>query len=82
MPPRNQRCRIFCSRFRRRIRFFRHFQRIWPRFFHARELLFTARPKRVAVIILSTPHLARSGSVGPGGARRTKVAVLSDERKT
>jgi len=34
------RCRIFCSRFRRRIRFLRHFQRIWPRFFHARELRF------------------------------------------
>ena len=42
MPP-DHRCRIFCSRFRRRIRFLRNFQRIWPRFFHARELRFTAR---------------------------------------
>src|SRR5256885_3773305 len=31
------RCRIFCSRLRRRIRFLRHFQRIFPRFFHARD---------------------------------------------
>jgi len=35
-----QRWRIFCSRLRRRIRFLRHFQRILPRFFHARELRF------------------------------------------
>ena len=37
----------FClraSRFRRRIFFFRHFQRCLPRFFHARELLFMGSP--------------------------------------
>jgi len=39
-PESNQRWRIFCSRLRRRIRFLRHFQRILPRFFHARELRF------------------------------------------
>ncbi len=33
----HQRWRIFCSRLRRRMRFLRHFQRILPRFFHARE---------------------------------------------
>jgi len=38
------RCRIFCSRFRRRIRFLRHFQRIFPRFFQAREERFTGSP--------------------------------------
>jgi len=32
--------RIFWARMRRRIRFFRHFQRMWPRFFHTRELRF------------------------------------------
>jgi len=50
MPPEDQRWRIFCSRFRRRIRFLRHFQRICPRFFHARELRFTARGYGVAII--------------------------------
>jgi hypothetical protein len=38
------RWRIFCSRFRRRIRFLRHFQRIFPRFFQAREERFTRYP--------------------------------------
>jgi hypothetical protein len=38
--PRPHCFRNFCSRLRRRIRFLRHFQRIFPRFFHARELLF------------------------------------------
>jgi hypothetical protein len=33
-------CRLRCSRMRRRIFFLRHFQRIFPRFFQARELLF------------------------------------------
>jgi hypothetical protein len=32
--------RIFWARFRRRMRFFRHFQRMWPRFFQTRELRF------------------------------------------
>jgi len=38
------RWRIFCSRLRRRIRFLRHFQRIFPRFFQAREERFTGSP--------------------------------------
>ncbi len=39
--------RIRCARIRRRIRFLRHFQRIWPRFFQTRELRFMgARPTR------------------------------------
>jgi hypothetical protein len=32
--------RIFWARLRRRMRFFRHFQRMWPRFFQTRELRF------------------------------------------
>ena len=39
--------RIFWARMRRRMRFLRHFQRMWPRFFHTRELRFIpSRPKR------------------------------------
>jgi len=42
--------RIFCARMRRRIRFLRHFQRMWPRFFQTRELRFmVGRPKRRGV---------------------------------
>jgi hypothetical protein len=38
--------RIFCARMRRRMRFLRHFQRMWPRFFQTRELRFIlGRPK-------------------------------------
>jgi hypothetical protein len=48
------RCRIFCSRLRRRIRFLRHFQRIFPRFFHAREERFIGRPARVFDVFLSS----------------------------
>gem|GEM_PF-3615218 len=32
--------RILWARIRRRMRFLRHFQRMWPRFFHTLELRF------------------------------------------
>jgi len=42
--------RIFWARMRRRIRFLRHFQRMWPRFFQTRELRFIPpRPKRAGL---------------------------------
>ena len=39
-----QTLRIFCAFFRRRIFFFRHFQRCLPRFFQTLELRFMAFP--------------------------------------
>ena len=48
-----QRWRIFCSRLRRRMRFLRHFQRILPRFFHARELRFMGRRRGVTKGLLN-----------------------------
>jgi hypothetical protein len=35
--------RFSWARLRRRMRFFRHFQRMWPRFFQTREPLFMLR---------------------------------------
>ena len=35
-----------CARLRRRIRFLRHFQRMWPRFFQTRELRFIPKSFR------------------------------------
>lgn len=46
-PIRVYRFRIFCFRFRRRIFFFLHFHRCFPRFFHTRELRFIDRPQRL-----------------------------------
>lgn len=44
------RWRIFCSRLRRRMRFLRHFQRIFPRFFQARDERFIGcRAPRIRV---------------------------------
>ena len=39
------RFRIFCARFRRRIFFLRHFHRMLPRFFQAREDRFMNAPR-------------------------------------
>jgi len=39
---------------RRRIRFLRHFQRIFPRFFQAREERFIAAGARVFAVLLSS----------------------------
>jgi|GEM_PF-2235508 len=42
--------RIFCALMRRRIRFLRHFQRMWPRFFQTREERFIpTQTERAAV---------------------------------
>jgi hypothetical protein len=39
---------------RRRIRFLRHFQRIFPRFFHARDERFIRLTPRVFAVFLSS----------------------------
>ena len=44
--------RIFWARMRRRIRFLRHFHRMWPRFFQTREERFIRRDgARVGVTV-------------------------------
>jgi hypothetical protein len=54
------------------MRFFRHFQRMWPRFFQTRELRFIqSRPKwRGVVAALYKGSLKLVDGDGPGGADR------------
>ncbi len=59
--------RIFWARMRLRIRFLRHFQRMWPRFFHTREDRFILASSERARVVLSLNKSAQPGPRSLGG---------------
>jgi len=59
--------RIFWARMRLRIRFLRHFQRMWPRFFHTREDRFILASSERARVVLSLNKSAPPSRQSLGG---------------